>query len=259
MKPDQTAQLANASGSACTDAQWALRVDLAAAFRLAAQFEWTESVGNHFSAVVASADGTFLMNPRWVHFSLVRASELMLLNWNDTDVLSRPNPPDRSGWCIHSQMHATVPKAAVIMHIHPPYATALAGLKDTSIKPIEQVTARFFNRVAVDSGFQNVATTEEEGRRLGRVIGDKSVLMMGNHGVTVAAATVAEAFEELYLFERACRTLVLAYSTGQPLSILPDDVAEQTARGWEPCRSMAFSHFKQLKRKLDILDPGYAT
>ena len=93
MKPDQTAHLANASGSACTDAQWALRVDLAAAFRLAAQFEWTESVGNHFSAVVSSADGTFLMNPRWVHFSLVRASELMLLNWNDTDVLSRPNPP----------------------------------------------------------------------------------------------------------------------------------------------------------------------
>lgn len=183
----------------------------------------------------------------------------MLLNWHDKGVLARPNPPDRSGWCIHSQMHATVPKAAVIMHIHPPYATALAGLKDPAIKPIEQVTARFFKRVAIDSGFQSVATTEEEGRRLGRVIGDKSVLMMGNHGVTVAAATVAEAFEELYLFERACRTLVLAYSTGQPLNVLPDDVAEQTARGWEPCRSMAFSHFEQLKRKLDVLDPSYAT
>ena len=244
---------------ACSDAEWALRVDLAAAFRLAAQFEWTESVGNHFSVVLSAESGTFLMNPRWVHFSLVRASELMLLNWNDKDVLSRPHPPDRSGWCIHSQMHATLPKAAVIMHIHPPYATALAGLRDPSIKPIEQVTARFFNRVAIDGDFGEVAVTEEEGRRLGRVIGDRSVLMMGNHGVTVAAATVAEAFEELYLFERACRTLVLAYGTGQPLKILPDDVAEQTARGWEPCRSMAFSHFGQLKRKLDALDPSYAT
>ena len=259
MKHEHAAHRIEASDRASRDASWALRVDLAAAFRLAAQFEWTESVGNHFSAVVSSVDGTFLMNPHWVHFSLVRASELMLLNWNDTDVLSRPNPPDRSGWCIHSQMHATVPTAAVIMHIHPPYATALAGLEDTRIKPIEQVTARFFNRVAIDADFQNVATTEEEGRRLGRVIGEKSVLMMGSHGVTVAAATVAEAFEELYLFERACRTLVLAYSTGQPLNILPDEVAEQTARGWEPCRSMAFSHFEQLKRKLDMLDPSYAT
>lgn len=259
MKNNQPGQLAGVSGGAFPDAEWTLRVDLAAAFRLAAQFEWTESVGNHFSAVVSSAAGTFLMNPHWVHFSLVKASELMLLNWHDKDVLARPNPPDRSGWCIHSQMHATVPKAAVIMHIHPPYATALAGLKDTAVKPIEQVTARFFNRVATDSDFQNVATTEEEGRRLGRVMADKSVLMMGNHGVTVAAATVAEAFEELYLFERACRTLVLAYSTGQPLNVLPDEIAEQTALGWEPCRSMAFSHFDQLKRKLDAADASYAT
>ncbi len=259
MKISQSDRSAEGAGRASPDAEWALRVDLAAAFRLAAQFEWTESVGNHFSAVVSSTEGTFLMNPRWVHFSLVRASELMLLNWNEKNVLARPNPPDRSGWCIHSQMHATVPKAAVIMHIHPPYATALAGLKDPTIKPIEQVTARFFNRVAIDADFSDVAVTEEEGRRLGRVIGDHAVLMMGNHGVTVAAATVAEAFEELYLFERACRTLVLAYGTGQPLNILPDDVAERTARGWEPCRSMAFSHFEQLKRKLDVLDPSYAS
>jgi ribulose-5-phosphate 4-epimerase/fuculose-1-phosphate aldolase len=242
-----------------SDAEWALRVDLAAAFRLAAQFEWTESVGNHFSAVISAQEGSFLMNPKWVHFSLVRASELMHLNWNDKNVLQRPDPPDRSGWCIHSQIHATVPKATVLMHIHPPYATALAGLRDPALKPIEQVTARFFNRVAIDADFSDVAVTEEEGRRLGRVIGDRSVLMMGNHGVTVAAATVAEAFEELYLFERACRTLVLAYGTGQPLKVLADDVAEQVARGWEPCRSMAFAHFEQLKRKLDLIDPGYAS
>lgn len=259
MKPATMNQARNRVGMDCSDAEWALRVDLAAAFRLAAQFEWTESVGNHFSAVISAEEGSFLMNPKWVHFSLVRASELMLLNWNDTDVLARPDPPDRSGWCIHSQMHANVPKATVLMHIHPPYATALSGLQDPALKPIEQVTARFFNRVAIDADFSDVAVTEEEGRRLGRVIGSHSVLMMGNHGVTVAAATVAEAFEELYLFERACRTLVLAYGTGQPLKVLPNEVAEQVARGWEPCRSMAFAHFDQLKRKLDLSDPSYAS
>jgi ribulose-5-phosphate 4-epimerase/fuculose-1-phosphate aldolase len=240
------------------DSTWQLRADLAAAFRLAAAFDWIESVGNHFSAVVSPSDGAFLMNPRWKHFSLIRASDLLLLNWNDKETMARPNPPDRSGWSIHSQFHALVPRARVVMHIHPPYATALAGLKDPTVKPIEQVTARFFNRVACDLEFAGVANNEAEGRRLAQVVGDHSILMMGNHGITVVGNTVAEAFEELYLFERACRTMVLAYSTGQPLSIMSDDVAERTARGWYGCRDMAFSHFADLKLKLDRSDPSYA-
>ena len=240
-------------------AERAFRVDLAAAFRLAAAFDWTESVGNHFSVVVDAAAGEFLMNPRWMDFSLIRASDLVLLNWRDTTTMSRPNPPDLSGWCIHSQVHATSPQAKVILHLHPPYATALSGLADPTLKPIDQVTARFFNRVAVDLGFQGVATSDEEGRRLAQVMGTRSVLMMGNHGVTVTGLTVAEAFEDMYLFERACRTMILAYGAGQPLNVLSDDIAERTAHGWDSCHEMAFSHFDQLKRKLDLVNSDYAS
>ncbi|MBI1384764.1 MAG: hypothetical protein GC150_07635 [Rhizobiales bacterium] len=235
-----------------------LRLDLAVAFRLAADFGWTESVGNHFSAVVSPGEGTFLMNPRWQHFSTIRASELLLLNWNDTGTMQRPNPPDRSGWCIHSQLHAALPHARVVLHIHPCYATALAGLADPSLKPIDQVTARFWDRVAIDLEFEQVSTTEAEGRRLASVIGEHSVLMMGNHGVTVAAETVAHAFEELYLFERACRTMVLAYGTGQPLNVMSDAIAAVTSRGWDGCREMAVSHFEQLKAKIIRQDPSVA-
>jgi ribulose-5-phosphate 4-epimerase/fuculose-1-phosphate aldolase len=235
----------------------ALRVDLAAAFRLAASFDWIESVGNHFSAVVSHERGTFLMNPRWKHFSLICASDLLLLDWNDSDTMSRPDAPDLSGWCIHSQVHALVPNAKVILHAHPPYATALAGLVDPTLKPIEQVTARFFNRVANDLDFDGVANNEDEGRRIAGAVGNSAILMMGNHGVTATGATVAEAFEELYLFERACRTMVLAYSTGQPLNTMSDDIAEQTARGWDACHDMAFAHFGQLKAKLNHSDPQY--
>jgi ribulose-5-phosphate 4-epimerase/fuculose-1-phosphate aldolase len=237
--------------------EWALRTDLSAAFRLAASFDWIESVGNHFSAVVSRERGTFLMNPRWKHFSLICASDLLLLDWNDTETMSRPDAPDLSGWCIHSRVHALVPEANVILHAHPPYATALAGLADPTLRPIEQVTARFFRRVAVDLAFDGVANNEDEGSRIAGAIGKASVLMMGNHGVTVAGATVAEAFEELYLFERACRTMVLAYSTGQPLNVMSDDVAEQTALGWDECHDMAFAHFGQLKAKLDRTDPDH--
>lgn len=254
-----TADRPHLDPSTVSTQEWALRVDLAAAFRLAYAFDWTESVGNHFSAILPEAPGVFLMNPRWMLFSAVRASDLMRLDWNDKETLARPNPPDRSGWCIHSQMHALNPAARVVLHIHPPYATALAGLTDPTLKPIDQVTARFFGMVAVDSGFEDVAVTEDEGRRLAVLLGDKSVLMMGNHGLTVAASDVPSAFEELYLFERACRTLVLAYGSGQPLNAMSDKVAATVARGWLTCREMAHHHFGQLKQQLDASDPSYAT
>ena len=88
---------------------------------------------------------------------------------------------------------------------------------------------------------------------------DKSVLMMGNHGLTVAGPDVPSAFEELYLFERACRTLVSAYGSDQPLNVMSDKVAATVARGWLTCREMAQHHFGQLKQQLDAATPSYAT
>src|SRR5579875_504621 len=94
----------------------ALRVDLAAAFRLAAQFDWHESVGNHFSVAV-SADGShFLMNPRWRHFATIRASDLLLLDANDASVMDGPDAPDASAWCIHGNIHRARPSARVLLH-----------------------------------------------------------------------------------------------------------------------------------------------
>jgi ribulose-5-phosphate 4-epimerase/fuculose-1-phosphate aldolase len=83
-------------------------------------------------------------------------------------------------------------------------------------------------------------------------------MMMGNHGVLVAGATVAEAFDALYYLEKACKTLVLAYSTGQKLNVMPPELAEKTARGWESYKDMAASHFAEMKRILDRKDPSYA-
>src|SRR3954467_5477721 len=86
----------------------ALRVDLAAAFRLAVEMQWHESVGNHFSVAVSADGKQFLMNPKWVHFSLIRASDLVLLDSSDAQTMSRPDAPDATAWCIHGQIHARV-------------------------------------------------------------------------------------------------------------------------------------------------------
>jgi ribulose-5-phosphate 4-epimerase/fuculose-1-phosphate aldolase len=238
--------------------EWQMRVDLAAAFRLAVRYEWHEAVANHFSLAVSGDGKKFLMNSKWMHFSHVTASNLLLLDADDKETMKRPDAPDDTAWAIHGRIHAMVPHARCVLHAHPPYATAVASLADPEIKPIEQNTARFYKRIAYDLGYHGMANSDAEGDRLANVLGNRKSMMMGNHGVLITGATVSEAFDELYYLERACKTLVLAYSTGQKLSIMSDAVAGQTARDWENYPDGHLSHFAEMKKILDRDDPSYA-
>jgi ribulose-5-phosphate 4-epimerase/fuculose-1-phosphate aldolase len=127
-----------------------LRIDLAALFRIVARLGLHEAVANHFSAAVSPDGKRFLLNPKWRHFSRIKASDLLLLDADDSDARSRTNI-DPTAWAIHGQIHQRLPHARVAMHLHPPFATTIATLKDPSIPPIDQNTARYFNRVAVDT------------------------------------------------------------------------------------------------------------
>lgn len=237
--------------------EWQLRVDLAAAFRLTVEMNWHESVGNHFSLAVSADGKQFLMNPKWRHFSTIRASDLQLLDAGDQETMKRADAPDVSAWAIHGGIHASVAHARCLLHLHPPYATALCGLADPELKPIDQNTARFYNRLAIDLDYTGIAEGTDEGARLARKLGNRSIMLMGNHGVLIAAPTVAEAWEHMYFLERAAQTMVLAYSTGQKLNVMPPALAEKTARDWEDYADSAFVHFEHLKRQLDKKDPSY--
>lgn len=238
-----------------------LRVDLAAAFRLIYEMDMHESVANHLSAAVSGDGKQFLMNRRWMHFSNVTASNLQLLDCRGPDggksIMQTDQAPDASAWSIHGNVHRALPEARVILHVHSSYATALSTLKDPRILPIDNNTARFYQRIAYDTQFGGIATSDEEGKRILDTFSGKKALMMGNHGVTVIGATVAEAFEELYYLEKACKTMVLAYSTGQPLNVLPDALAHETAQSWDEFSGQSFAHFDQLKAMLDKKDPSY--
>jgi ribulose-5-phosphate 4-epimerase/fuculose-1-phosphate aldolase len=238
--------------------EWHLRVDLAAAFRLAVERDWHEAVANHFSLAVSEDGKRFLMNPRWVHFSRIRASDLLLLDADDDTTMQRPDAPDPSAWSIHGAIHAAHPQARCVLHVHSPYATAVACLADPTILPVDQNCARFYNRVAFDMAYGGIANDVEEGRRIASTLGDKRVLMMANHGVLVVGRTVAEAYDELYYFEKSCKTMVLAMSTGRALNVLPHDVAESTAQMWESDLAQQAAHFAEMKRILDGKDPSYA-
>ena len=117
--------------------EWEQRVDLAAAFRLAAINNWHEAVGNHFSLAVSTDGKRFLMNPRWKHFSAVRASDLLLLDSDDPSTMDRADAPDVTAWCIHGRLHALAPQARCVLHLHPIYATVMAALAKPEIKPVD--------------------------------------------------------------------------------------------------------------------------
>jgi ribulose-5-phosphate 4-epimerase/fuculose-1-phosphate aldolase len=233
-------------------AEWQMRQDLAAVFRLAAFNDWHEAVANHFSLAVTPDGKQFLMNPRWMHFSRIRPEDLLLLDASDKSTMNRPNAPDLTAWSLHGRLHANLPQARCIIHLHPPFATAVASLADPEIKPIDQNTARYFNRVAFDMDYGGMANTDAEGDRIARLMGNKQIMMLGNHGILIAASTVAEAFDLTYYLERACRTLVLAYQSGQKLHVMSDVVAEKTAQEWEADRDQFHAHFAEMKKVAGI-------
>ena len=238
------------------DIERTTRIDLAASFRLIARLGLHEAVANHFSASISENGRQYLINPKWRHFSRIRASDLVLA---DSDKGGSPEDfgLDPTAWAIHGQMHRLNPSLRVVMHLHPIYATTIATLQDPSIPPIDQNTARYFNRIAFDGCYGGMADTESEGLRLANLLGNRTRLMMGNHGIMVAASTIGEAYDDIYTLERACQILVTAYSTGKPLSVLSDEVAERTARDWEGITDFSIRHFEEMKAILDREEPDY--
>jgi ribulose-5-phosphate 4-epimerase/fuculose-1-phosphate aldolase len=186
----------------------------------------------------------------------MRASDLLLVDARDDEAARRNKNLDLTAWAIHGAMHRNAPQARCVMHLHPKYSTVLAALKDSNMPPIDQNTMRFFERIAVDDGYDGFGLGEEA-ERMTRCLGNKAVLVMGNHGVMVTGETVARTFDELYYFERAAETLITAWTTGRDLRIAPDRVARKTAEQWQSYPEFGDRHFQALKDILDEEEPDY--
>ena len=239
---------------------WDERIDLAAAFRWTAKLNMHEAVANHFSLAVNESGSQFLINPNQRHFSLIKASDLLLLDANDPDTLNLPDAPDPTAWGLHGSIHRALPHARCLMHVHSIHATVLACLADSNLPPIDQNTAMFYGRYAIDSNYGGLAF-EEEGARCAHMLADPKVktLIMGNHGVLIVGDTVADTFNRLYYFERAAETYIRALQTGQPLRVLSDEIAAKTAQEIDDYPSQADNHFTDLKALLDAEKSDYAS
>jgi ribulose-5-phosphate 4-epimerase/fuculose-1-phosphate aldolase len=234
------------------------RVDMAAAFRWTARLGMNEAVANHFSLAV-NDDGTqFLMNANQVHFSRIKASELLLIDANDPETMNRPDAPDPTAWGLHGAIHRNVRHARCVMHVHSIHATVLASLADSLLPPIDQNSAMFFGRQVVDENYGGLAF-EEEGERCSKLLADPKtqIMTMGNHGILVIGNTVAEAFNRMYYFERAAETYIKALWTGKPLRMLSDAVASTVADQMDDYPGQADRHLAELKAILDEQEPAY--
>lgn len=231
------------------------RINLAATFRWAARLNMHEGIANHFSLAVSSDGSQFLLNPYGKHWSQIKASDLLLLDANDLSTLDRKDV-DSTAFSIHGAIHRNHPGARCLMHVHPKYSTALASLKDSTMLPIDQNTMRFYNRVAIDDGFDGMGLGDEA-ERLSNTLGNKKFLLMGNHGIMATGTSVAQVFDELYYYERAAETLMTAYATGKELRIASPEVAEKTATQFEEYLDFCDLHLQAIRDILDKEEPEY--
>jgi ribulose-5-phosphate 4-epimerase/fuculose-1-phosphate aldolase len=234
------------------EAEWSLRVDLAAAFHLAVAYNLHEAIANHFSAVLPD-NQHFLVNPFGLHFSEITASNLVVCDF-DGRVVRGEGAPSPSAHHIHAPIHRHIPRARVLLHTHQPYTTALTMIEGGRLEWSLQTACRFYGRVAYDTDYDGVALSDTVGERMASILGDADVLFLGNHGVITAAPTVAQAFDDLYFVERVAQTQILAMSTGRPLVQLSPEMIQQVAKQTRHERhdlGYIDRHFDAQKRFLD--------
>ena len=245
------------------DAERSARVDLAACYRLADRFGLNEGIDNHLTLLVPGYTDRFLLAPFGMHWSEVKASDFLVVDFKG-QVLSGRGSVEDTALYIHQPVHRLSPQGRCVLHTHMPYATALCMLENPRLEMAVQSALGFYEDVAYDSTYNGLAYDESEGERMARVLGDKSVLMLANHGVLVVGKTIPQAFERLYFLERAAQAQVLALSTGRPLQLIPEVVIKKTVEqfisgGMVGGRDRADLHFDALKRVLDRSHSDYAS
>ena len=242
-----------------SDEEWAIRVDLAAAYRLVAYYGWDDLIFTHLSARIPGPEHHFLLNPYNLMFEEVTASSLVKVDTNGNPVEPTPFITNPAGFTIHSAIHMAREDAQAVMHLHTPAGQAVAAHED-GLLPLTQ-TAMLVRGDLAFHDYEGVATDLDERERLVADLGTKGGMILRNHGTLAVGASVGECFVKLYFIERACQAQIMALSAGDrcnnPPQGTPELAAEQGAAGLTvAARLLAWP---ALLRKANRLDPGFAT
>jgi ribulose-5-phosphate 4-epimerase/fuculose-1-phosphate aldolase len=237
--------------------EWAVRVELAACYRLVALYRWDDLIFTHISAKVPGPEKHFLINPYGQLFDEISASSLVKIGLDGNAVSESRYPVNPAGFVIHSAIHEARADAKCVLHLHTPQGQAVSAQKH-GLLPLTQTSMIIGGAVAYHD-YEGIAVDLSERARLVRDLGDKSVMILRNHGTLTVGETVADAFIRMYFLERACEAQVLALRGGaeinQPPEGTPEKTAEQGAFGLTTLgRALAWP---ALLRKLDRIDPSF--
>ncbi|NDZ17290.1 class II aldolase [Variovorax sp. WS11] len=225
-------QAVGRSATPPSEAERAMRQDLAAAYRLVAHYGMDDSIYTHISARVPGTEDQFLINPFGLLFKDVTASSLVKIDLEGRILDDSPYDVNPAGFTIHSAVHASRHDAACVLHTHTVAGVAVSSLA-CGLQPCNQWALQFHERV-VYHDFEGIALEAEERERLVADLGPTArALILRNHGLVTLGRTVSEAFILMLNLERACRVQVAIQSTGQAVYPVPPEVREKTALQYE--------------------------
>ncbi len=241
--------------------EWAMRVDLAASYRLVDMFGWSDLLGTHISARVPGEENAFLINPYGLLFEEITASSLVKIDEEGKTLSPTEYRINPAGFVIHGAIHMARPDVACALHTHTPAGTSVATQKD-GLLPLTQHALAVIAQTGYH-GYEGIATDLSERERLVRDLGDNNVLVLRNHGLLTVGRTVAEAFVWMYRAERACRMQLAIQQAGAEVIGIPEEVQQVTvarnrlANSPQGHRPIGVLEWPALLRKLDRADTSY--
>ncbi len=245
--------------SQVSEEEWQIRVDLAAAYRLVAMFGWDDLVFTHLTARVPGPDKHFLINPYGLMFDEITASSLVKIDVDGNKVMDSPHPVNPAGFTIHSCIHEARQDAHCVMHTHSINGVAVSAQKN-GVLPLSQQSMFVLSSLAYHD-YEGVALNEAEKPRLVADLGDSNFLMLRNHGLLTCAATPADAFLFMYLFDATCMVQVRAMAGGGELVHVDQAIVDGIqAQAQVVTKGLGGQlAWPGLLRRLDRQNPGYDT
>ncbi len=240
-----------------SEEEWRVRVDLAALYRLAALEGWDDLIFTHISARVPGPEHHFLINPFGVYFDEVTASSLVKVDLEGNIVMEGPYGINAAGYVIHSAVHGAREEAKFVVHLHTDQGVAVSAQAE-GLLPLSQHAMVVIPHLAYHD-YEGIAFHLDERERLVRDLGDKSLMMLRNHGTLATGGTAAEAWVGLFHLERACKMQVLALTAGRERVLLAPESAQADVRKVVAggLGRMSDLPWPGLLRKLDRRSPGY--
>ncbi len=245
-----------------SDTEWQLRCDLAATYRLCAMHAWTDLVFTHISAHLPDEDGEerFLINPYGVMFDEMCASALVKIDLDGNIKQDTPYFTNPAGFTIHSAVHSAREDAGCVIHVHTPYGIAVSVQKD-GLRRYTQFAMQVHDDVAYHD-YEGIALDLDERERLIADMGEKSLLILRNHGTLTLGPSCGVAFLRMYFLENACKTQILAQSVGSEdkLHEESEDMAARVYQQGAPAFAPGLGDnliWPGLMRKLNRTNPGF--